>query len=235
MKMSLTRYGLPEMVIVPLIFLALAVVCWLGLPDHVRIWPAILAGALLIFSLAFFRDPQRLVPAEDNLLVAPADGVITDIVEVDEDEYLKGPALRIGIFLSVFDVHINRSPCGGVVEYVKAHPGKCVNALNADEASAYNRSTCMGLRCDSAGAGKVMVKQITGLIARRIVCAAQPGNRLEAGQKFGMIKFGSRTELFMPVDEKARIVVKKGDKVRAGSSILVNFQLSLDRHAAVTR
>jgi phosphatidylserine decarboxylase len=222
MNIPLTRYGLRELLLFPLIFVIIAVLFYLLLPAW-RPWPQILAFVLIIFVCAFFRDPQRKIPSEKGILLSPADGKITDICELEEMEYIKGRVSRIGIFLSVLDVHINRAPCEGKVEYIQEKAGKCLNAMRAEAASEQNQSNTLGMLCLAHPAGKVMVKQITGAIARRIVCACQKGSKLEAGERFGMIKFGSRTELFFPADSRASIQVKAGDIVRAGQTILVRY------------
>ena len=218
----LTRYGLPQTA-VAIVLLILGIAFFLGK----GIWWGLVMVVVALAALAFFRDPERKIPADTNMLLSPADGKITDISTVTEDEFIHGPALRIGIFLSVFDVHLNRSCCPGEVAYIQAHPGKCINAMHADKASRHNRANCVGLNCPEHPAGIVMIKQITGAIARRIVCDCVIGDRLGPGQRFGMIKFGSRTELFFPVDNRAEIVVKKGDTVRAGTTIMVRYNVNV--------
>jgi len=223
MKLTLTTYGKPQLIVIPLVLLGLAGVVgqvWPGVSPG----PQLVAGVLILAALAFFRDPHREIPDEKDILLAPADGKITDITEVEETEYIKGQVLRIGIFLSVFDVHINRAPCGGVVRYIQKHPGKCLNAMRAEAASAQNEANSVGIECPEHPVRMVMVKQITGAIARRIVCGCEVGDSLAAGERFGMIKFGSRTELFLPSDERAEILVKKGDTVRAGTTIMVRYK-----------
>ena len=222
MKLPLTGYGLRELILFPLLIAVLAVTCWYVWPGG-RPWCQLIFGLLLLMVLAFFRDPPRRIPDESDILLAPADGKITDIGEFDEVEFIPGKIQRIGIFLSIADVHINRAPCAGEVGYVQAHPGKCYNAMRSDMASQYNRANCVGIRCPDHPAGMVLVKQITGVIARRIVCRVNPGDVLSAGNRFGMIKFGSRTELYLPVNNQAKIMVKKGDIVRAGTTILVRY------------
>lgn len=180
-------------------------------------------AVLVLPVLVFFRDPSRRIPDEPGVLLAPADGKVTDVAEVAENDFIGGAALRIGIFLSVLDVHINRAPCAGRVGYIKARPGKFFNALRVDSASRHNESNCVGLNCTDHPAGKVMVKQITGAIARRIVCDCRIDDELSAGQRFGMIKFGSRTELFAPLDARAEVLVSTGDTVRAGTTLMVRY------------
>lgn len=227
MKLTLTPYGKPQLIIMPLVLLGLAGLLGQVWPGAFP-WPLLVAAVLILAVLAFFRDPHRNIPKEKDILLAPADGKITDIIEVEETEYIKGQTLRIGIFLSVFDVHINRAPCGGVVEYIKHRPGKCLNALRSEAASAQNEATSVGMECPEHPVRMVIIKQITGAIARRIVCDCRVGDYLAAGERFGMIKFGSRTELFIPKDERAEILVKKGDTVRAGTTIMVRYKSTED-------
>jgi phosphatidylserine decarboxylase len=226
LPVPVTPYGLREFSILTLAFVVVAIGARLVWPGGWP-WVQIAAAAIWAFGVAFFRDPARDITQEAGALLAPADGTITDIVEVDEPEFLKGRAVRIGIFLSIFSVHINRVPCGGKVAYIQAHPGKCLNAMRAAAASAENAANSLGLECPEHPAKRLMVKQITGAIARRIVCGCKVGDELEAGERYGMIKFGSRTELFVPVDKYAQVVVSPGDKVSAGLTILVRYGLKL--------
>lgn len=200
--------------------LALAVVL---LTSLTWIGPVTVAAIVTLAGWAFFRDFERNSPTEPNILISPADGTVTDICEIDEPDFFQGPVLRIGIFLSVFSVHVNRAPCSGKVSYIKEKPGKCLNAMRSKDASEQNQSTCLGLDCPDHPAQKVMVKQITGAIARRIVCATQIGEQLTSAQRYGMIKFGSRTELYIPRNSDANILVKKGDAVRGGLTRLVRY------------
>ena len=181
------------------------------------------AAVVLLATLAFCRDFERKIPEDLHVLLAPADGKVTDICEMEESEFIKGPVLRIGVFLSVFDVHVNRTPCSGQVGYRREHPGKCLNAMRSAVASAQNRAISLGLDCPDHPAGKILVRQISGAIARRIVCACQIGDNLVAGQRYGMIKFGSRTELFLPLDRQATILVEPGQCVRAGSTLMIRY------------
>ena len=223
MRIPITRYGLAEVIciaVVAVLLAALAGLVWSG----AGLWLPIVVLVVALIPAAFFRDPERQIPEDKDVLLAPADGRVTDVVEVQEEEFLHRPATRIGIFLSVLDVHLNRAPCAGRVAYIQEHPGKCVNAMRYQRASAENMAKCMGLSCGDHPAGEVLVKQITGAIARRIVCNCRLDEQLEAGQRFGMIKFGSRTELFVPADERMEVVVLKGDTVRAGSTVVVRYR-----------
>ena len=223
MKIPITRYGMPQVALLPSIILAAAAVSFFLWPTG---WPWVQLTAIVLTAgaLAFFRDPKRQIPDEPDALLAPADGKVTDIEPVPEAEFLEGPAIRIGIFLSVLDVHINRSPCAGQVSYIKSHAGKCINAMRWKAASEKNQANSVGLNCPNHPAGKVLVKQITGAIARRIVCGCEVGDELGRGEQFGMIKFGSRTELFLPVDKRAEVIVKTGQTVRAGTTVMVRYE-----------
>ena len=178
-------------------------------------WLALLP--LLPFAVVvwFFRDPERRPPEDAALLVAPADGTVIDIEEVDEPAFIGRRELRIGIFLSPFDVHVNRAPCAGQVRYLDYKVGEFLPAYNP-AAAQRNEAVCLGL--EAAGGLRLMVKQISGVLARRIVCAVQLGDVLVSGQRYGMIKFGSRTELYVPLDAVAVCTVVRGNKVRGGVS-----------------
>ena len=207
MMLLLAKYGWKELILFSLLWTAIGAGLWFAHPAATAV-PAL--G--LLFTLSFFRDPIRRVPTEERLVVSPADGTVTEISEVQEDEFLKVPCHKIGIFLSVFNVHINRSPCEGTVREVKYKPGKFLDARDP-KCGAENESNSIHI-------GDMLVKQIAGLIARRIVCEAKPNDTLARGQKFGMIKFGSRTELYIPKDRVAEISVKVKDKVKGGKTVV---------------
>jgi phosphatidylserine decarboxylase len=175
---------------------------------------------LWVFGVAFFRDPERSVPDDATVLVAPADGTITEVTRLDDDPIVGGPAWKIGIFLSIFNVHINRSPCDGRVIACAYKPGRFLNAMNA-ASSEQNESNTVTLEAEAPQLGPIIVRQVSGLIARRIVCHCGPGDRLARGQRFGMIKFGSRTELIVPCRDDVQVAVDLRQRVRAGQSILV--------------
>jgi phosphatidylserine decarboxylase len=178
---------------------------------------------VLVLALMFFRDPHRRTIRDDTMLLAPADGRIADIETVDEGDFIGGPALRIGIFLSIFNTHINRAPCDAKVEKITYRPGKYLNAMNR-LAGKVNESNNLALVRTSCPLDRLLVRQISGAIARRIVCAAREGQQLAGGERFGMIKFGSRTELYLPASEKIECMVRVGDKVKAGMSPLVKYR-----------
>ncbi len=169
---------------------------------------------LTLFVLFFFRDPERPVPAGDNLVVSPADGRVIVIKDIFEPTYLKQEVRQISIFLSVFNVHVNRAPVGGTVETVKYNPGK-FHVASVDKASLDNEQTAMVI---VNGKHRILVKQIAGLIARRIVCYARPGDGLKTGERYGLIRFGSRVDLFLPKD--AEVKVKVGDRVKGARDII---------------
>jgi phosphatidylserine decarboxylase len=164
-----------------------------------------------LFFLWFFRDPSREIPSGDNLIVSPGDGVVT---EADWVETRSGTKLRLSIFLSVFDVHVNRAPVAGTVKLVERRKGKFLNAMNR-ESAIQNEQTLIVI---DAGGYEVSFKQIAGLLARRIVCNLRPGDKVERGQRMGLIKFGSRVDVLVPASAELR--VSKGSRVKGGSTIL---------------
>jgi phosphatidylserine decarboxylase len=172
---------------------------------------------LFLFTVAFFRDPDRMAPPDPNLIVAPADGTVMDIIELDEGQVLKTRTRRVGIFLSIFDVHTNRAPIDGRVIYRQHREGLCVDARRAD-CSEKNESMTWAFENPRV---TIVVRQITGAIARRIVAWAQMGDELKKGERFGMIRFGSRTELYLPLN--AEVLVKTGDHVLGGSTIIARL------------
>jgi phosphatidylserine decarboxylase len=190
---------------VPLLAVAL-LVGWLASPAWSA--PALLLAA---FFLWFFRDPDRLVPRLAGAVVSPADGKVTAVSQITEDSI---PRLRISIFLSVFDVHVNRSPIRGVIRKVNYRPGKFLNAMNPDSASQ-NEQNIVTVEADDQ---TVIFKQIAGLLARRIVFNKKVGDPVERGERVGMIKFGSRVDILLHAS--ASVQVKVGDRVQGGSSVL---------------
>ncbi len=173
------------------------------------------ALALLLFVAFFFRDPERQVSVSAEAILSPADGRVLEIGEVDEPNFLEGPALRVGIFLSLLDVHINRSPISGRVSYQKYQKGRFHPAFRP-EAGVENERNAIGIQGD---VGKALVVQFAGVLARRIECWVSGGDQVEVGQRIGMIRFGSRTELFLP-KAQAELLVRPGDRVKAGETII---------------
>lgn len=174
---------------------------------------AAIFGVLFAFVTYFFRDPERTIPTDANVVVSPADGKVVEIV-TEKDPILGKTFKRISIFLSVFNVHINRSPIGGRVEKIQYNPGKFLAAFN-HKASLDNEQNTLLI---NNGKTQVLVKQIAGLIARRLVCWVRVNDGLELGQRFGLIRFGSRVDIFLP--ENTDIRVKLGDRVQGGSSVI---------------
>ena len=170
-----------------------------------------------LFTLYFFRDPVRVITRVAGEIVSPADGTIDGIETMEDASHYDGPCVRISIFLSVFNVHINRAPFDGQIEAIQYRPGRFVNAMKS-ESSSLNESNTVRM---ITSRGPVTVRQISGAIARRIVCRRNVGDTLSRGEKFGMIKFGSRTELYLPPGTE--VCVKLKDKVRGGSSVLARF------------
>ena len=173
-----------------------------------------LALVVTLFVLFFFRDPERPVPRGEGIVVSPADGRVIIVTDHYEPDFLKTEVKKISIFLSVFNVHVNRVPIGGTVEQVKYQPGKFLVA-SVDKASTDNEQTAVVIR---QGKHKVLVKQIAGLIARRIVCYAKPGDQVRTGERYGLIRFGSRVDIFLPKD--ADIMVKVGDRIKGSRDVI---------------
>jgi phosphatidylserine decarboxylase len=217
---------MPEVAVYPAAIAGLMVVVALVapfLPAGVIVAAEVVLALVLAWALMFFRDPQRRTIQNDALLLAPADGRIADIETVDEKDVIGGPALRIGIFLSIFDTHINRAPCSATVEKITYRPGRYLNAMNR-LAGKVNESNNLALRRTSSPQDRLLVRQISGAIARRIVCAAREGQQLAGGERFGMIKFGSRTELYLPAGDRIECMVQVGDKVKAGLTPLAKYR-----------
>lgn len=223
------RVGLAELLVIGgAFFLAAAGFGWWTsvAEGQLRILAALLtatAGVIAVLVAWFFRDPARVIPAEAGLVVSPADGKVVDIEELEHDDFVGGPAVKIGIFLSIFNVHINRSPVAGRVIGLVYRPGKYLNALRPESARENEQLALLLESADGTGRGMV-IRQITGAIARRIVCWMKPGDVLQRGQQFGMIKLGSRTELVIPRDASLEIRTKLGDKVKAGKSVLACYE-----------
>lgn len=226
MALPLAKDGAREMILGTVVLLGLAGVSiwwlwpWIGL--------ALAAPPLVVWVwvIAFFRDPDRPVPQEPGLFVSPADGTVTDITPLGPDSELGREGVSVGIFLSVFSVHINRAPCQGEVVETKYRKGEF---LDARDREAGRRNESMALRLNYRHAGQtypIIAKQIAGKIARRIICHAQPGQTLARGERFGLIKFGSRTELLLPKELAGDIRVHVGQKVQGAKTILAAHSLA---------
>ena len=181
-------------------------------------WLGVVGLAGLAFFGYFFRDPERDIPPEPGVVVAPADGKVVFAGEVQEDRYLRGSARKVAIFMNVFDVHVNRAPVAGIITAAQHRDG-CFKAAWSNEACTLNEQMALVLE---ARGRQVLVVQIAGLLARRIVSYVQPGQHLEKGERLGMICFGSRVDLYLP--PQAELLVKVGDRVKAGSSIVAKWE-----------
>ena len=180
-------------------------------------WLSLFCFILIFYTFFFFRDPERTIPIDPNAVVAAADGTVKDISEVEETEVLKTKMRRVGIFLSIFDVHTNRAPIDGRIIYRQHRKGLCLDARNPE---CSEKNEAMTWAFENPGV-TLVVKQLTGAIARRIVAWADVGDQLSKGERFGMIRFGSRTEVYLPL--AARVSVKVGDHVAGGSTIIARL------------
>jgi phosphatidylserine decarboxylase len=180
-------------------------------------WLSLLFVAPFLYTIAFFRDPERADPADQNAVVAAADGVVADIKEIEELEVLKSQTRRVGIFLSVFDVHTNRAPVGGRITFRHHAKGLCLDARRPD-CSEKNESMTWAFQNARV---TIVVRQLTGAIARRIVGWSKVGDEIKRGERFGMIRFGSRTEIYLPLD--ADVLVKVGEHVKGGATIIARL------------
>jgi phosphatidylserine decarboxylase len=233
-RLPFARVGLAELIVFSVLTFGPAVglaICLAlsgtSLPDLVRVAGWLAVTGLVVIGLLivwFFRSPPRRVPTGAGLVVAPADGKVVAIDEIDSDEFLGGPAVQIGIFLSIFNVHVNRSPVAGRVVGLRYRRGKYLNALRPESARE-NEQLAVRLQERDAPYRRYVVRQITGAIARRIVCWLKPGDELARGEQFGMIKLGSRTELVMPREDGLKVHVRLGDKVKAGRTVLAEYGL----------
>jgi phosphatidylserine decarboxylase len=223
-RLGLARDGLAEVVCFSLVLLPLvgASIAPGALLSAWWLLPLAVLLPLWAFLVAFFRDPTRAVPAGADVLVSPADGLVTHAEEVAEPDFPGGRAFRVSIFLSVFNVHVNRSPRAGRVARVRYFPGEYLDARHHE---CHVRNEQLWLDLEDAGLGCLLrVKQVAGAIARRIVCAARAGEELAAGQRYGMIKFGSRTDVLLPPEVVAEVPVKVGQTVKGGSTVLLRVR-----------
>jgi phosphatidylserine decarboxylase len=213
--MRLAPEGWPFIGIGVALTAALACVWWA--------WPGasvalpVLSLLLTVWVMAFFRDPRRRGPRGDQLVICPADGVVISVAPVEEPMYLHRTATRISIFMNVFNVHVNRFPASGEVEIVHYNPGEFLVA-SLEKASLVNEQASVGIRGPH---GPLLVRQIAGLVARRIVTDVVPGDGAIQGERFGMIRFGSRVDVFLPPEVTVKVAV--GDRVRAGQTILAEY------------
>ena len=219
-NLPFARWGLTELQLMgwPLFAITLAASSMHSYWKLLALIPLLLLGLVLYF----FRNPWRHIPTDGDAIVSPADGVIAEVTQLDHYDFLDGPAVRIGIFLSIFNVHINRAPRAGRVVALDYKPGEFLNALNP-ESAIRNEYMWIGFADEERPGLKYAVRQISGLLARRIVCALRPGQAVRRGEDFGMIKLGSRTELILPRDAVS-VETAVGQVVHAGSTILARLR-----------
>jgi phosphatidylserine decarboxylase len=221
--LGLARYGQAEVILFTLLLGIVATALGLaGFFLHWGLWLALPPVALVWLEIIyFFRDPERAIPDDPLALVSPADGTVTHVEEVDEPDFPGGRALRVSIFLSIFNVHVNRIPRRGRIVDIRYFPGRFLDARNPESATQ-NEQLWIDLE-ETDAKRPLRVKQISGAIARRIVCWLKPGDVVQTGERLGMIKLGSRTDLLVPADQAREVLVRVGDKVKGGASILVRY------------
>lgn len=216
MRIPLTRYGLREIIASTVLCGAAGAACLYFL------WPGAVVFALLWLALlSFFRDPERPCAAGDHQVLCAADGRVADIEGVEAPAFLDGKAVRVGTFMSVLNVHVNRAPAAGTVRYVERVGGTYHDARDPRSITE-NAHVFIGLELDDGR--KLLVNLIAGVLARQIVCGVRPGDTLERGQRIGMVKFGSRVEVFLPADRPYRVLVEVGDRVKAGRDVLAELE-----------
>ncbi len=209
--------GIKVIVITLLIFVLCIIVTYFFPVLLLKILTGIVA-IIFLFNFYFFRDPERNIPKGNDLILSPADGTVVMIEDVDEPYYFKTKVRRVSIFLSVFDVHVNRIPVIGKVEFLKYIKGKFLVAF-ADKASEENEQSIIGIRHEK---GKILFKQIAGIIARRIIYHVVEGDTVDAGDRFGLIRYGSRVDMFFPENIELKVSLK--DKVYGGETIIGEFK-----------
>jgi phosphatidylserine decarboxylase len=214
--MRFAREGLPFMWAAGIIALSVgaAAIRW---PRPLVVAAAVVSVLLAVWVAYFFRDPERQGERGPGLVIAPADGKVVQVMEVDEPAFMHGRAIRIAIFMNVFSVHVNRYPVSGRVTYTHYNPGKFLNAA-VDKASLENEQSSVGIE---SGAHRVLVRQIAGLVARRIVTYSRPGDQADQGERFGIIRFGSRVDVYLPVGSTPRVRV--GEHTSAGTTVIAEL------------
>jgi phosphatidylserine decarboxylase len=222
-RLGFARAGLAELLCFSaLLALLSGLFLVLGLLHPLWLLPLIAVLPGWVFVVSFFRDPERRIPADADALLSPADGVVTHLGEVAEADFPGGRAFRVSIFLSVFNVHVNRNCRSGRVVQVRYFPGEYLDARN-NECSVRNEQFWID-QIDASTGVLLRTKQIAGAIARRIVCWLRPDEEIRAGERFGMIKFGSRTEVYLPMDAVREVLVQVGDPVRGGTTMLLRMR-----------
>ncbi len=210
----ITKYGYSTVTVITIISFILIVIGIYSNNNFLKFGLIVLAILIMIFTLNFFRDPERKTPNKENIVVSPADGKVLFVKKFSDNRFLNGEAKIIAIFMSPLNVHVNRIPVSGTVEYLKYHPGEFIAAFE-DKASEKNERNEIGINCKYC---KVLFIQIAGFVARRIVSELKIGDEVKIGERFGMIKFGSRVDIIVPPDWEEK--VKKDDIVFAGETIL---------------
>ncbi len=206
--MSVAKEGYPFIAVAWVIQIVLGLVAW---P-----W-ALLWLPIAVWVIAFFRDPVRTGPRGEDLVIAPADGKVVSIVQIEESDFHAGTVTRVAIFMNVFNVHVNRYPASGSVDYRRDNPGRFLNAAS-EKASLENEQNSLGL---VTVRGKILVRQIAGLVARRIVTDHSEGEKVRQGDRLGLIRFGSRVDLFLPLSADIRVAV--GDHTKAGQTVVAEW------------
>ena len=228
MRLGLTKYGRREWVLCSLVIAAcVAASIFVSMPRwHWSLITILPLGAVWAWVLWFFRDPERELTGGSEFLASPADGRVTDITPIGAESVLGCEGLKVGIFMSVFDVHVNRSPADAVVEQVRHQAGAFLDARNPN-ASERNESATTHLRLRVGDRDfPLVIRQVAGLIARRIVTDLAPGQRVARGQRIGMIKFGSRMEVLVPRDLSPQALVSIGQHVQAGETALIKVNIA---------
>ncbi len=218
----IAREGYPIIYTVCAVVLVCLAGAWLtrGIPAVCLTVLTVTGFLFLLFCLYFFRDPERVPTTDEHALIAPADGTVIDVKTITENCYLQAPAQRISIFMSVFNVHVNRTPLTGTIDFIQYNPGKFINAFK-EKASEDNENLLIGIRSKEGGL-KIAVRFIAGLIARRIVFYKKKDDLVEQGERINIIRFGSRVDLFCPTDSE--ILVKNGQKVTAGITVMARLK-----------
>lgn len=218
LRIPITTDGVGVIFASTLVLLLVAAVAFWFTP-----WAIVPCAIVWAWVLSFFRDPARHIERQTEILYAPADGTITEVVELENHDLIGGPCVRVRIFLSLFNAHINRMPCAARVKAIRHKPGRYLNAMRAQSA-VENESNTLVIAPASPWAGPIVVRQIAGMVARTIVCHAKLGDEFESGQRFGMIKFGSGTELIVPKQEGLEVLAKPGAQVKAGLTAMMSLE-----------
>ena len=216
MRIPIARYGLPEIAAGTALCAGAAALCTWWFPPLAAV-PAAAWTCLLVF----FRDPERPCGGGPRELLSPADGTVADVEQVQAHAFIEGPCVRIGIFMSLWDVHVNRSPAAGTVRFVRYCPGAFRHA-RSNPARAENEHSLIGLQMP--GGRQILINQIAGIVARRAVCAVGEGQDVRRGERIGMVKFGSRVELYMALKDRPAVRVKVGDRVKAGLDVVASYE-----------